>query len=134
MKIIKPAHILLLVALLGTTVLLGCSKAQTENKLSGRWSRVFVDDLSTTRVEEWEFLGGGDLNLYISQIGSPVDTIAGGYDLDSYNYVTLSGSSEDGFPLNYSGKWRIIKLKKGNMILTKQEDPGGLTFREFTKQ
>ncbi len=129
---IKWSLPLLLLLLIGWTA---CSKSQTDHKLNGRWNRVFVQNLTDTMpYEDWEFLGSEEFRIYYLRPGI-CDTcyIRGNYKLDTYRDVSLSGSMSEGFPGHYSGKWRIVKLKKDVLIMTKQEDPGGLTFREFVK-
>jgi hypothetical protein len=109
----------------------GCSKGATENKLSGRWSRVYVDNLDNPGlVEEWEFTGDSELRIY-NHHATPTDTnySVGKYSMKSYREFTVSGDGEDGFPQDANGNWRIVKLKKGSLIVVREE--GGLTFREF---
>ncbi len=133
MKRLYPILILVCIAAIVSVTLFSCGKAATENKLLGRWSRVNVDNLSdTSRVEEWEFMGSAQFRVYNHHAGS-ADTsyLEGTYTMKNYREFTISGSGSEGFPTDANGNWRIIKLKKGALILVREE--GGLTFREFTQ-
>lgn len=122
---------LVFVAVIVAVTLYSCGKAATENKLLGRWARVNVDNLAdTSRVEEWEFSGSSTFRVYFTHVTS-ADTnyVEGTYTMTSYREFMVSGSTDAGFPTDANGNWRIIKLKKGSLIIVREE--GGLTFREF---
>lgn len=113
--------------------ILSCGKVATENKLVGRWHRINIDNLDdTTSTEDWEFLGNGDLKIHYQAVGA-IDTtyIAGTYSMINYRKVTIAGSIENGFPEYYCGNWRIIKLKKDDLIMS--TEIGGLLIRDFVK-
>jgi hypothetical protein len=130
MKTLKPAFIITLLSLIVVITVLGCSKGKTENKLQGRWSRVFVDDLNNTSlVEDWEFMDDKSLRIHSVNPGvADTNYIEGMYTVASYKEVALSG---DAFPTNYLGSWRITKINKEVLVIAKEE--GGLNLLEFVK-
>lgn len=115
-------------------ILLGCSKNNTESNLKGRWSRVFVENIDDSTLEEdWEFFSNGD--LIISTIyplaGDTIKSIAK-FSMVSYNKFEVSLLADSyNFPSAYVGKWSIVK--KGKNILQIVLEDKGLFFREFIK-
>ncbi len=132
----RNSFLILTLALLTLTItLFSCGKSATENKLLGRWCRINLDNLDdTTRIEEWEFTGE-KLVIHHHHAYDPADTAAlsGMYVMNNYREFTVSGSVEDGWNEDANGIWRIIKLKKGSLILIRDEGGHGLTFKEFKK-
>lgn len=131
MKKYRSTLIIFLSVVTVVVTLFGCGKAATENKLLGRWSKINVDNLADTlRIEEWEFLGSPDMRIYYSHVSSgDSNFVEGTYTMKSSREFTVSGSENSGWPLDANGNWRIVKLKKGSLIIVRED--GGLTFREF---
>ena len=135
MKRPNPIKGLIILTVLAGIFIMGCSKSQTENKLQGRWQRVFVNDIGNpTLIEDWEFLGDGNMRVYSTADTAELQTFKNGsYIMESYREFTIAGEKGSMSWDAYSGKWRIVKLKKDILIIVRQDDPGGLTFREFQK-
>lgn len=135
MKTRKYSLFLGLALLALVLTLFSCGKGATENKLLGRWCRINLDNLDDSlRIEEWEFTGE-DLVIHHHHAYDPADTAAlsGMYVMNSYREFTVSGSVEDGWNADANGTWRIVKLKKGSLIIIRDEGGHGLTFKEFKK-
>lgn len=134
MKNIKSAFITVLALVALAVTISGCGKAATENKLIGRWTRINVDNLAdTSRTEDWEFLGAPVVRIYYSHNLSDTNFVEGTYMMKNSKEFTVSGTSEDGWPSDANGNWRIVKLKKNSLIVVRDEGGHGLTFREFKK-
>lgn len=115
-----------------------CSK-QTEVKIIGKWKIETVGQEAFPKDATWTFFSGGDLKIFNDINGNPVGTVEGTWEAFNRSaiirYIEIKGLGVKGF----DGKWRVEKLNKKYLVLTRVEFGDGSTAgaflrREFTKQ
>lgn len=126
------------IVLLPIILFASCAKV-TGNKLVGHWSIVSVGQPNVPEDAMWSFYDDGRLEIYKDVNGDPKGELVGEWKPFARNAVIphfkVKGLGEKGM----DGKWRIEKLNKKHLVITRVEfgdgeRAGSFLRREFKKQ
>lgn len=115
-----------------------CTK-RTEMKIVGVWKIETVGQDYVAPDASWTFYSGGDLKIYKDINALPTGTTEAQWEAFSRSaiipYIEIKGTGAKAM----DGKWRVEKLNKKMLILTRVEFGNGETAgsflrREFLKQ
>jgi len=115
-----------------------CSK-RTEVKIIGEWKVVNVGQESFPADATWTFNDGGKLDIFHDINGLPTGTVSGEWESFARNafvpHIEIKGLG----PKGMDGKWRVEKLNKDFLVITRiefgtGETAGAFLRREFQKK
>jgi len=122
--------------IIGIVFTVSCKK-DTQEYLTGKWDRVYVNDIisDTAFYETWEFTSDGKLFIACSGYANYIDSLDYkgelSYGMDSRNKFTVTKG-------NFSDQWEIVLRKDNKLRIVHnygedQDIQQGLDEREFVK-